>query len=265
MFSEWRRIDDFFMQNYWQHTGASFYPDYFGGLFWEDSDGWQFLLVQIVEGMEERAADFLEYIREFETTVIQTVPHSHNDVLRVMYDIWSPDVHPILWTAYFDHHASAIVVVLFDYSEDEKEFFKEFVSDSPMIVFSDDVQSFIGQFPLEWHDQSVPENQIPGITMKAERLPPYSYVAKVYVEPDAPVMLFISAQLEANLNGRWITVYYHFMGGTIGLLERGENIVELRTSHFIRQLDMDMPIRVVLYAQLEGGFQWHRLVAGVFP
>ena len=53
------------------------YPDYFGGVAWQD-DYW---IVFIVEGMEDEASEFLAYLDNFVTVQIQFTPHNREELV----------------------------------------------------------------------------------------------------------------------------------------------------------------------------------------
>ena len=131
---ELQRAFNFFFpdeQHFFTST-AQVYPCFFGGFELSRHDA----IVMIVEGKEYEAREFLEYIANFSLIDIFFVPYSFNEIVNVHRQILSANVYPRRWRVNRNHLEGHVRVELFNYSHDEKEFFRTYVLDSPFIRFS---------------------------------------------------------------------------------------------------------------------------------
>ena len=110
---------------------AQTYPDFFGGF--ELSR--RIARVMIVENRENEAQEFLAYLERFKTIEIYFVPRSFNDLIAVHRLIISANIYPRRWHVIRNHMEGYVQIELFDYSEEEKAFFREHVLDSPLVQF----------------------------------------------------------------------------------------------------------------------------------
>ena len=234
------------------------YPDYFGGINWDDD--LQYMIIFIVEGKEDEAEEFLAYLEDFETVQIRSSLHSFNELMLVQNIIWNSNVHPVLWWSRIDTLASGVVVYLFSYSDEEKEFFREFVTDSPLVDFVCMVDAH-GEFAMVSYlsDPHLPVNQLEGVTMSAFAKSTHVYVITINKEPGLTTMVAYYCILEAYMDGRWLPIYERSLLGrpTIDLLASGTSYFEISTEHFTRQFDG--PFRMNVYIEQSHPWRRHRL------
>ena len=232
------------------------FPDYFGGVAW--AYDFQYLKVFIVEGKEGEAADLLAYIEDFKDTVVLFSTHSHNELRLITNQIWSSEVYPRLWFAGANPSRSAVVVSLFNYSEEEKDFFREYVFDSPLIYFECAFESR-GEDALIsiWIVPPALEYELDSMTISAQIQNTYDFVFSIYNDSENYYHV-ASSQLSAYTNGRWMPILSHFdMFHTD--FEPGLNQYEMSTAHFTRQIEG--PYKITFYIRTTDLFSpvMHRL------
>ena len=233
------------------------YPDYFGGFGWYDD---LYMIVLIVESKEDEAAEFLAYLEDFETIQIRSSRHSFNELVLVQNVIWNSNVYPVLWWSRINTMTSSVVVYLFSYTDKEKAFFREFVTDSPLIDFACMVETH-GEFAMVSYlsNPHLPVNQLEGVTMSAFARYTHFYVIAINKEPGLTTMVAYYCILETYMDGRWIPVYERSLLGspTIDLLESGTSYFEISTEHFTRHFDG--PFRMNVYIEQSHPWRRHRL------
>ena len=84
---------------------------------------------------KEEAAEYLAYLNDFETIMVHFMPRSFNELTEIVNQINSSNVYPVLWQTTRHVIEGYVLVELFNYSEEEKAFFREHVLDSPYIRF----------------------------------------------------------------------------------------------------------------------------------
>ena len=220
------------------------YPDFWGGLGFHDLH--EYVIVYLVESKEDEAYEFLAYIEDFETVEIRFTPHSFNELLHVQRQIWDSGVYPVLWWTFINQSPSRITVQLFNYSEEEKRFFRQFVSDSPLIDFEcffDSHDEQVMRIPF-WRDPSPPLNQLETVTMTAQIQNTHDFRFSVHNYFGLENLYLRNYTLEAYMNGRWIPVYHSFP--IFPVIEQGINRFSFSTAHFARQIEGPFRINVIL-------------------
>ena len=93
--------------------------------------------VLIIHVNEEEASRYLAYIEDFETIKVYFIPRSFNELEEIVNQINISNVYPKRWLTSRNIFEGFVLVKLFNYSEEEKAFFREHVLDSPYIRFVD--------------------------------------------------------------------------------------------------------------------------------
>ena len=223
------------------------YPNYFGGLGW--TDDFEYMIVLIVEGMDDEAAELLEFLEDFQTIEIRTSHYSFNDLMYVQNQIWYAGVYPIMWWSHIDPVASSIVVRLFSYTEEEKRFFRRFVTDSPIIEF-ECVFKAMGEDALAffWSDPPPLLNQLENVAIISSIQNRRDFTVNIRNNSGFDDLFINHSSLEIYRNGRWILIYKNIFLHEHGLpnLGQGTNVLKLDTSHFTRQFDGPFRINVLV-------------------
>ena len=234
------------------------YPDYFGGLGW--SYDFEYMIVLIVEGMDEEATEFLTFLDDFQTIKIRYSLHSFSELTNMQRKLWYFPIYPKLWWSRIDTISSSVIVYLFSYTDEEKEFFRNVVSDSPIISFVCMIEAH-GEYALVLPvlGSHLPANQMEGVTMSAFAKDTQVYVIAINKEPGLTDTIAYHYILETYMSGRWIRIYEHSLLTTsaIGLLESGTSYFTISTEHFTRQFYG--PFRVSVYIEQANPTRWHRL------
>ena len=240
------------------------YPDFFGGIGWTDDN--EYWIIYIVEGMEDEAAEFLAYVRDFQTVQIRWVYRSFNELMYVQRQIWYSGVYPELWWSHVTINPSRVVVSLFNYSDEEKRFFREFVSDSPLISFICVMEAHGENFMLSTSHYPLPLlNLLEDVTVSAQVQNDHDFVISINNEMRRGNLYFINSFLEAYMGGRWIPVHHYFFHPR-RRLEHGISEISFSTAHFTRQFDG--PFRYSLFFEVTGvgthyqgrrGFEMHHI------
>ena len=113
------------------------FPEFFGGRYWYRVDREPvYLYVYVVEGFEDEAAGFLEYIADFETVMLDTTNVSYNDLMDVFHQVWEFRWTPNPLSAVrVNVRDSKVILWHVNYSDEEKKFIRVNVSDSHLIEF----------------------------------------------------------------------------------------------------------------------------------
>ena len=219
------------------------FPDFFGGFLGGDF----YTAVLIVMGKEEEAADFLAYIDEFETIKIRFVPRGFNELRAVHLHIINANVQPQPWFVFKNQLEGYVQVELFDYSDEEKAFFREHVLDSPLVrfycvfeLFGDNVlEHFPFYNPL--FSPPIHENQLSGVSISSQIFDDQTIVTHIYFDTDTEALHVRYARLMYYNNGRWIPLIGYnpsmFIRGPDLIFSPGLNIHEFNTSYFTRTFE----------------------------
>ena len=232
------------------------YPDYFGGFGW--SDDLHYVTVLIVEGHEDDAADFLSFLEDFETVRIQSSARSFIELVHVSYQIWNSDVYPVLWWPRIDTMSSSVVVYLFNYSEEEKEFFRESVMDLPFINFVCSAEAY-GEAGI-WNDPNLMIDRLYGVTLSVQARDAFNFTVHIHNEPGLENLFAHIFFLETYLNGRWIPIFSSGVPipypsrDNLLLLELGTSEFEVNIGHFTRRFDGPYRISVNIWHNMESHY-----------
>ena len=223
------------------------YPDYFGGIGWSDDFEYWFLF--IVEGKEDDAAELVALVEDFQTAKIRKSNHSLNELIYIANQKWSSDVYPELWLSHIDTMQSSIIVYLFNYSEEEKRFFRENVIDSPLIefvcIFEAGRESIMFTF---WEDPAPSLNQLDGLTISAQVQNNHDFMINIYNEAGLTHLYIRNYFLEAQMNSRWIPIFDYFSFDLEQMpIEPGASKIDFNTSHFTR--NFEGPFRINLFLE----------------
>ena len=201
------RINNFFLGNAFSLDS----PDFFGGFIVPHGDPYV-LTVLIVRDRAYEANEFLEYIQDFETVVLQYTEHSIRELIYISSTIFLGSVWPVLWDSALDVAANRVNVFLINYSDEEKDFFREYVIDSTAVEFMAFSEAFgynyLSQTVFWGHEQynpmGLPSNELDGVTKSAEFDGTF-FVFDVYNETDYSWELRF-AFIETYLNGKWVPI-----------------------------------------------------------
>ena len=236
-----------------------YFPDYFGGAMWNCHCRFPFpyeryLIVSIVEGKECEAAEFLAYIGSFEYADIRVTfsSRSFNELIYVFNQIQDAGVYPAIWGPSIISQDSVVQVALLRYSEEEKDFFREFVANSPLIEFICIYDSGWGALLHEpmtrdawlWSGEA-----IGGGSVSAQIVDSYNFVFTIYIDSEVQPLYLSVAILYHNLDGKWVPflqypMYYDELGRGFLIdafsrrnVSQGYNVFEFCTAHFTRQFE----------------------------
>ena len=113
------------------------FPNFFGGRYWlRYNKNPIYLIVFIVEDYQDDAAEFLAYIKNFETVIVDYTNIKYNYFIMLFNQVWnsaafrSPFPFHSTWT---NIRSGEMVVTLKNYSDEGIEFFRTHISDSPLI------------------------------------------------------------------------------------------------------------------------------------
>ena len=236
------------------------FPDYFGGLIWGYDSGYTHVF--IVEGMENEASEFLLYLEDFQTIVIRSSLHSYNELMYVSRQIWFSDVYPVLWWSAIRVGMGSIAVHLYNYTYEEKDFFREFVSDSPLIhfeclfeTFGDDIFDFFLSYPPPLKDH------FNNVYLSVQTQSAYEFSIIIHNYSDFYILFAQDFVLETYLNGRWIpimrdSVPFPYVGRWFRA-EQGPSEFEISIGHFTRQFEG--PYRININIWQADNMQSHHL------
>ena len=237
------------------------YPDYFGGFGWDDD--LQYLIVLIVEDMVNEASEFLTYLEDFETVEIHFSPHGFNKLMYLQNLVWGSDIYPMLWWSRIDTITSRIIVYLFNYSEEEKEFFREYVIDSPIIDFVCMFETHGGGDMVAFLEDPPPFfNQLENVTITAYVHNTHSFIINIHDELGMANFIAYYCVLDTYLNGRWVAIYERSLlfdqnSGDFFDLKPGATTFTINTEHFTRQFEG--PFRINVFIEQTNPFGRHHL------
>ena len=241
------------------------FPDYFGGLAW--SDNFEYMIVLIVEGMEDEAAEFLAFLDDFRTVEIHYSRYSFNELMNVQHQIWDSEIYPLLWWSRIDPIKSSILVYLFGYSEQEKQFFREFVTDSPIIDFAC-VFEVIGEdelWPL-WGRTPTLLDQLENVTISVQSRNTFELVISFHNDSNYTSLVATDLVMEAYMNGRWIPIIVdpissarHPSADRLFFLELGTSDLMISTGHFTRTFEGPYRVNVHIWHGDRSSPHNHRL------
>ena len=275
IYYETQRIYAFFGTT-WLFDREADFPDFFGGRYWyRVNNTAQYLFVLIVEGLEDEAAEFLEFIEDFETTIVKSANISYNEFLYVFEQIWSSEVFPITRrSTWVNVLGGYIRVTLANYSDEEIMFFRQYISDSPLIVFKCVYETY-GQDISRgfWADPPPLLNELDSISISARTefiydllgnkiQDAYEFMFNVYNKSENSFQVLYS-YLAAYMNGRWVYILNH--AKIINTEFAPGNSVSNFPLRFSRQLDGLFKIVFILSGsdvhgathRLEHVFEWH--------
>ena len=193
------------------------FPEFFGGRHWL----WfgqvpQYLVVLIVEGREDEAEEFLAYIEHFRTVIVESTNISYNEFLYVFDQISNSQVSPNPWrTTRSNVLEQKIRVTLINYSDEEIDFFREFISDSPLIEFKCAYETY-GEviFSRFWTNRPMPVNELDtvSISVQAENILDlhgnaiqYAYDFMFSVQNNSAYSFqVLYSYIAVFMNGRWV-------------------------------------------------------------
>lgn len=236
-------------------------PDYFGGLAMLSGS----VRVFIVEGMGDDAAGFMRFIQDFETAEVVPTAHSFARKMAVADEIMSSDATPVLWNTALSPHDGELDVGLFLYSDDEVEWFRRNVHDSPLVRFVDvfgPSATGLDMFHLmppvfldNW-----PGVGIAGISMTAVRTGGHDFSLRLHRGmSELDFLVLDHAVLEVGVGGGMFVPVMYYLPETDARrlpFEQGLASIALSTEHFARQLDG--PFRANLYVRQPGVALVHR-------
>ena len=263
IFYEQQRAFNFFFPDatgFYFSTGQV-YPDFFGG-FWGT---YFYTAVLIVEGKEDDAAEFLAYIENLETVEVYFVMHSFNELAAVHNQIINSNVQPQLWFVSWDVLEGYVQVQLFDYSEEEMAFFREYVIDSPLVrffcVFEVHGNNVLIHFPFYNPVFSPPihENQLEGVSISSHVYDDQAIVTHVYVDSEMDPLPVRYVRLKYYNNNRWIPLLGYnpsiFVSEPDLLFSPGLNTHVFKTAHFTRNFEGFHKVEFLVTA--EDLFDWN--------
>lgn len=187
-------------------------PDFFGG-FTIPAINPFYITVFIVHDKIDEAREFLEYIRDFETVVIEYTEHSVSTLLSVSSAVMASEIWPRLWEITLDITGSRVNVLLINYTDEEKTFFTENVIDSPVVRFLDFFQELgeetfmrfiLGDNYFLYNPAGLPSNELDSVSISAE-VEEMEIVFQIYNEAEDMWQVHL-VFIEAYLNGRWIPI-----------------------------------------------------------
>ena len=134
-----QEIEDSFPIDEW---GFRITPPYINGMFLNgDAYGNWHIHVSIIERMADEAADFLAFLSDFEDVVIQKDEFSMDELMEAHLSVLQNAGVYInrrrFHLGWIDAMINRVVIGLLNYSEEEKEYFRREIYDSPMIIFED--------------------------------------------------------------------------------------------------------------------------------
>ena len=219
------------------------FPDFIGGFL----DAEFYTAVLIVQGKENEAAELLAYIEDFETIEVRFVPRSFNELTAIQTHIVNSNVKPQLWFNFRNELEGYVDIQLFDYSDEEKAFFREFVIDSPLVrfscVFEVHGNQVLKHFPFHnpVFSSLIHENQLEGVYISSHVTDDQSIAILVYIDYEIDPLHVRYMRLKYYNNGRWIPLLGFnpsmFSCDPDLLFSPGLNIHEFKTAHFTRNFE----------------------------
>ena len=269
IYYETNRIYNFFGTNMGLFDREVDFPEFFGGRQWL----WfgqipQYVIVLIVEGHEDEAEEFLTYIEDFRTVRVSSSNISYNEFLYVFDQILNSQVSPNPWrTTWVNVLEQKIRVTLINYSEEEIVFFREFVSDSPLIKFKCAYEIY-GEIIMArfWTNRPMLINELDSISISVQvenildlhrniMQGAYDFMFSVYNNSEYSYQVLYS-YMAAFMNGRW--VYLLTITNSFDTeLKPGYSHSIVPTS-FTRQIDGPYKLVFILSEPYEQGIT-HRL------
>ena len=171
---------------------------------------------------------------------------NYNKLSYVFDQIWNARVFPTpfrsTWVNVLD---GEMVVTLNNYSDEEKEFFREYISDSPLIVFRCAFETY-GEITQTrfWADHPPHINELDCITISAQIIDENNFALTVHNSSEKRYQIVYS-YLAAYMNGRWVPILTltNIIHSDFG---PGYNHSEINTEFFTRQIDGPYKIVFIL-------------------
>ena len=201
-----------------------------------------------------------------ETIEIRYSPYNFDELMYLQAQIQDSDVYPVLWWSYIDTSSNRVTVQLFNYSDEEKHFFRQFVLDSPLISFECAFEVHGESFIFAtWHYPLPLHNLLDNVTVSAQVQNTSDFVININNEMGRGILFLLHCYLETYIDGRWIPVS-NYVSQPRRRFELGNNEMIFCTAHFTRQFDG--PFRFSLFFEVSGvgthyqgrrGFEMHHV------
>ena len=197
---------------------------------------------------------------------------SSNFTMYLQRQILDSGVYPMLWWSHIEGTPSRVVVFLFNYSEDEKLFFREFVSNSPLIKFVCLIETF-GEDALfpRWGHPPTLLNRLENVTISAQSISAHDFKIIFHNDSNDANLVATDLVLEVYMNNKWIPVsadtissIRHPSTDRLFFLELGTSELMISTEHFTRTFNGLYRVNVHIWHGDRSSPDFHRLTY-VFP